>query len=381
MQGASSLAPRIAPRFTARFDNGLFSYDAERQRYHMDFNVWQENFYGDTYPRKTDYYASGKDAFVVENGQCLKNAAGDGPVIVTHGGFHGFFGWVKNASHLGQDTWQNRSCEKWQEAASNNTICLHGDMPVYVEVDSFFANYKDRTRFTFGADYNRTVEPERLQIPPPCTEPPLACGNGTVELMRFYVFHPRDQFNISGQDVADARGDADYLCTDYPWLDREKIESYALASVYEVSVVQKFAQYANCYYYSPSFCYGGDDFHIGRESADGRGNHSGQCEEDGETALWERIGIWYSLPQGGLCEDASEQIGRDCTWRIERRVKTFEMSCLADAQHGFQAQCNVTKPPFNDVTALLLKAFASEDPAEGGCPTVAGEFHETAMII
>ncbi len=63
-------------------------------------------------------------------------------------------------------------------------------------------------------------------------------------------------------------------------------------------------------------------------------------------------------------------MGLDCTWRIEQKVKTFEMSCLFDAVHNFQEKCNVTAAPFAKVTADLLKAYASEDPSQGGCISV-----------
>lgn len=337
-----------------------------------------DQWLGTQVPFHVDYHGDSNSSYNILNGQCIRDppVGSDGPALVTKGGFKNWFGWAVNATRIGHNVWENRTCEKWYHAKSNAILCMTGDIPVYMDVDYAFANFSKLMRYTFGADYVRTVAPAKLEVPARCTGPPILCGSGAVETMQFYVFHPRQYFNISGQDVADARGEAGYLCGDSLW----KAEDYELASLYEVSVLQTFGQYANCNYYNPSFCYGGDGFHVGREGGGGYGSkHAGQCDED--ALFWANYGTWYSLPPEGLCTTSSQHIGVDCSWRIERRVKTFEMSCLFDPQHGFQDKCVAARPPLSDVTSFLLEAFASEDPAQGGCPSMAGSKQSAALII
>merc|ERR1719401_1532543 len=135
------------------------------------------------------------------------------------------------------------------------TACVSGDEPVYL---------LRSTMMMYFEDFHRSVDPE-------------------------------DNYNISGQDVADAKGDAVFLCTDkMMWT----IGNYKYLSVFELSVLDTYAQYTN---FPPpgNRGFGGDGFHIGRETPVGVGQHGGQCDDDAD--LWKSLGIWYSLPQGGQC--------------------------------------------------------------------------------
>merc|ERR1712008_294697 len=104
-------------------------------------------------------------------------------------------------------------------------------------------------------------EQSQWVIPDVCDHlPPKPCGSGKIKKMSIYILHPRGKFNISGQDVANAQGDACYICSDFGMAESE---GYALATMWELSVFESYGQYANCNYYDPPLCIGGDDFYVG----------------------------------------------------------------------------------------------------------------------
>merc|ERR1712187_704156 len=234
------------------------------------------------------------------------------------------------------------------------TACVSGDEPVYL---------LRATMMMYFEDFRRSADPDRFQVPRECKEESKPCGSNAIVKKTIYVAHPEDNYNISGQDVADAKGDAVFLCTDkMMWT----IGNYKLLSAFDLSVLDMYSQYTN---FPPpgNRGFGGDGYHIGRETPIGIGQHGGQCDDDAD--LWKSLGVWYSLPQGGQCINEEEQIGVNCSWRIERRVNTITMDCLFH-QQGFLQKCDHAEAPFNDVTESLLKSLASEDIAQGGCPSL-----------
>merc|ERR1712176_125016 len=212
-------------------------------------------------------------------------------------------------------------------------------------------------------NFQISVDPSKFEVPAACQEEPKTCGSPLVEKKHIFVAHPEHNYNISGQDVADAKGDAVFLCTDkMMW----SIGDYKLLSVFELNVVGTYSQYTN---FPPpgNRGFGGDGFHVGRQSPLGIGRHGGQCDDDAD--LWAQLGTWYSLPRGGQCTSDDHQLGINCTWRIERRLNTIEMDCLFH-QQAFLEKCSKAEAPFVDVTETLLKALASPDVSHGGCPSV-----------
>jgi len=294
-------------------------------------------------------------AYTVTNSQCMHLTG-----VYAQAGFASLFSWFPLAKKAGQDVVKGKTCEKWSltlPPPKNQSLvaCLHEDEPLYIS--------QQAGTITFD-NFQRVVDPAKLQIPTACQEEPKPCGSNKIIKQTIYLAHPLDNYNISGQDVADAKGDAVFLCTDKGmWT----IGNYKLLSAFELSVVDSFSQYTN---FPPpgSKGFGGDGYHIGRSTPMEVGQHGGQCDEDAE--LWKRLGVWYSLPRGGQCISAkSHQLGVNCTWRIERRLNTIEMDCLLN-QRKMVEKCEKAKAPFDDVTELLLKALASQDVAQGGCPSV-----------
>lgn len=378
-EGPRSLGPSIAPQFSV-----LISFGSALRRSRSGPGPWQENatLYYDEVMRTfkiakesaipflgrggvlhQDNFGVQDRSLELPNGQCYNASTFFDPSIEING-FDGLFGWARGSTHIGHDVVGNRTCDVWRDVPGNRTLCIHGDEPVYIDIPTKFAGIPYIQRVSFEGPIIRQVDPAELFLPPQCDNPPEVCGEDAVEVMQIYLLHPKGQFNISDQDVADARGDVTYMCSDRLW----EVEQYKLASLYEISVLQKFGQYLNCNLYDPPYCVGPNRFYVGREAPLSMGIRASQCDD---TEGWlERVGTWYSLPAEGRCTEARRELGKDCSWRVERRVKTFELSCLFDEAHGFLQACDTTTPPFDDVVAIYLQAFASEDPRHGGCPSV-----------
>ena len=84
-----------------------------------------------------------------------------------------------------------------------------------------------------------------------------------------------------------------------------------------------------------------------------------------------QVGEWYSLPLGGHCPPGVTPDGKACTWRASR-VKTIDSHCLLG--HGFIDHCLAgdKRAPFVSAEKSYVAAFASVDPAKGGCPALPG---------
>ena len=82
------------------------------------------------------------------------------------------------------------------------------------------------------------------------------------------------------------------------------------------------------------------------------------------------VGEWFSLPEGGKCAAGTRPDGKACTWGA-RRVKTIDAQCML--KHGYVAACGKDgRAPFAAAKTIFLDAFASDDPAKGGCPALPG---------
>ena len=100
---------------------------------------------------------------------------------------------------------------------------------------------------------------------------------------------------------------------------------------------------------------------MGREAAFGLSlDANGQCTNNSAT------GSWFSLPQLGECASPFDVVGRDCTWRADKLIKTINASCLLTTQH-FLSFCDSSMPLTAAADALTV-AFASDVLADGGCP-------------
>jgi len=200
---------------------------------------------------------------------------------------------------------------------------------------------------------------------------PLVCPeptNANPIKTTMYIFHPKNEFNISGQDLGDSTGDVFFTCTDImngqsPLLDH----NYAWLTQWEVELLPQWGQYQNCNGYNPAQCIGLNGFWVGRESSNYIGSTNPVDRQCGATNPL--VGAWWSLPQGGRCGPGQHPGDGSCTWR-ERRVKTIDGKCLFSGS-AYKLACEKDgRGPFPSATVLFLEAFASEDPGQGGCPNV-----------
>jgi len=196
--------------------------------------------------------------------------------------------------------------------------------------------------------------------PPPCpaeTIPPSTS-------MTSYIFHPRENFNISAQDNGDAQGDVFFVCEDLITnSSKQQGEDYQWITQWTIEYIPRFGQYQNCNGY-PSHCLGFENFWVGHEAALGMGAPAGgQCEPN------PKVGEWYSMPVGGKCAAGVKPDGVTCTWTAAR-IKTIDSHCLFD--HGYLPSCKADgRAPFAQAAKKFMAAFASEDEAAGGCPELA----------
>jgi hypothetical protein len=388
---AKSDQPSVAPFWSANFSfdipnpaslgwhvsNGFFVYDGVKQKARMDrYGGYSEKFGEGATFQSTNYAwsqkADGGKFWEIQNGQCFSN----------RNEFYllDFFAWLAYANQNGTDTvtydGKSYTCDKWTfhyPGLGDCIACMYGDIPVYLslsELEPFKHNGKMNFYNFQRQDQSVFDKYHSFQLPQSCdSTTQQTCGTGEIKKIRVYWSHPKDNYDISGQDVADMKGDAAFLCVDE---EQWTIGDYSLLTEYEISVLDKFSQYTNypagCPPNSKSPCvhFGGDGFHVGRASVLNVGKRGGQCDDDAE--WWNKVGIWYSMPPGGQCK-TGQTLGVDCTWRLESRLKTIDFECLFNQQHMVE-MCKTTKAPFDDVTELLKKALSSEENSKGGCPAV-----------
>ncbi|CAJ1460979.1 unnamed protein product [Effrenium voratum] len=363
---------RIRDQFTAKvftesfvginsgWIDGILIYDATLERYNLRLNSVLHSF--DNFQMNYTRFAT-KDTMMERIQDACTNFSTRGA------GFSGLFQmFALHGLHLGRSQVNGTECDLYHMQvpsvfaySRNMSLCIQdgnstaGGLPLQL-----VGSDQRHPHMTFH-DFKGSVDKEQLQVPDACRHLPKPCGDGAVLEQRIYLAHPRSRYNISGQDVADARGDAVFMCFD---MSMASAGNYSLVSSYDLQILRNFSQYTN---YPPSGKgFGGDDFHVGRQVPLAIGRHSGQCEDDKH---WQnRIGQWFSLSPDGQCSPGGH-LGKDCAWRIRKRVATIELSCLYD-RHGLKDICHGAVAPFEAATMALLRALDSEDDAKGGCPRV-----------
>eukprot|EP00045_Choanoeca_perplexa_P012787 m.141676 g.141676 ORF g.141676 m.141676 type:complete len:382 (+) comp16135_c0_seq1:1088-2233(+) len=286
------------------------------------------------------------------------------------GTFYDIFGWLVGASFVGNETINDRRCQLWKLDTShtNFSVCIDAaSRPVRYRID--LDHYPNDQIYDFGLDFAAaSVVDKSLFVPAQdCLHAAPTCHDRTdnaTEALLAYIFHPENTTgDIGNQDVADELGDTVFICSDV--LDNHTdFDSYALVSLYNLTVVTNWAQYQQCNEY-PGVCLGYGGPGVGREASYGVYPNAGQCSNNTE------VGNWYSLPKQGHCQQGDTMgLAYNCTWIIEERIKTIDATCLLK-QHGMEASCRAERMvPFTATRAILRKAFESDDVTQGGCPNV-----------
>ena len=222
--------------------------------------------------------------------------------------------------------------------------------------------------FNFAADITTTIDPSIFAKlnkteafhPPTCPAPAV-----TNEIVDMYIFHPKDIYNISGQNTADAVGDTAFVCID-TLQGHTQADNYSVVSWYQVEMYPMYGQYQFCNGYAPSSCVGDEPLFVGREAAYGitLTDNAGQCSENPLT------GTWYNLPATGECMGDAIPDGVTCAWKVHKLVKTVEGSCIVDT-HSMLDVCKAEQHlPFPKSAEIFKKAFTEDDVAKGGCPAL-----------
>jgi len=199
-------------------------------------------------------------------------------------------------------------------------------------------------------------------------EAPASCRNGeahacphqkhTAEEKDVYVFHPAGDYNISGQDVADMVGEVSFICGDM-LMGGHASAAYGTVTRWTLTLWSNWGQYAMCNDVLPgqqntSWCIGGGPgFLVGHAAAWNAAPLCGQCQSNRDT------GEWYSLPQLGQCQSLSQELGQDCTWRVQARVATAMRECLFEdgsLLRACMAEAGLP-PPFHRAVATFKKVF------------------------
>merc|ERR1740121_552998 len=67
-----------------------------------------------------------------------------------------------------------------------------------------------------------------------------------------YIFHPKNEFDIAGQDLGDDKGDTVFVCLDaLTNFSSFTDHSYAWLTKWEIEMVPQYGQYQNCNGYNP----------------------------------------------------------------------------------------------------------------------------------
>lgn len=299
------------------------------------------------------------------------------------------FAWLIAARDGGEVTFEGRSLHEWSLDVGVTSMALLVDdetgSPVVMWTNSTVSPGEARWQRALFSSYQpnvtdptfwSTFKEDEFLHPPVCPTP--STGAAPVN-KTFYVFHPADNFDIAGQDVADEHGDASFVCIDaiQDYVQSKKVASYQWITQWVIELQPVFGQYQNCNGYPPK-CIGRNNLHVGHESAYNMGLGSALDRQCGSNPL---VGEWYSMPAGGQCQEGERPGDGRCTWRKVQRVKTINGTCLHNG-NAFRDLClKDRRLPFPTARQHYANAFASDEPSQGGCPPIAVPPPATASIV
>lgn len=231
----------------------------------------------------------------------------------------------------------------------------------YTQSTKFHSDFKPGVDSSIFAEFNETA----------CTNPPVCPTRAPVhtENVTMWIFHPPNNFNISGQDLGDATGDVFFMCEDLlQGQPTSQDHGYGYVTAWQIELLPRWGQYQNCNGY-PSHCLGRNDALVGREAALNLGYpQAGQCTDN------HLSGVWYSLPVGGECPPGGSPGDGSCSWRVNHRIKTIDSTCMTQGQKWLSvlkvACANDKRAPFATAEQIFMAAFEEDKNATGWCPGV-----------
>mmetsp|Transcript_8210 Transcript_8210/g.25421 ORF Transcript_8210/g.25421 Transcript_8210/m.25421 type:complete len:432 (+) Transcript_8210:43-1338(+) len=304
---------------------------------------------------------------------------GDGQVLVSNtvcrpipGEFNDWFAFLPYSRYMGETEKLGHQCAEWRllvPRSSHNSVGMDlimysytdpvlGDVPVQL-LQTF--NFSDGSSVSMQNNFHNYKPVQSFPVsffvfPPECSHDFL-CGNGAIETTNTYRFHPPKEFSLENHNTGDPAGDTAFVCAAL----LSGTHSYdQWISQFVIELNTTYGQYGLC---NGGFCISYNQWQVGRECAYGLKPFGGQCANNSD------VGNWYSFPAASHCEDDGPVGVNNCQWRVIRRVKTIDATCLES--NDFTAACRKDGGfPYTTASALFVKAFENDDPAENGCPPI-----------
>lgn len=285
------------------------------------------------------------------------------------------FSWTQDAMQNGKTkVIGGESCEIWELDAQffgndmHFSACIAADS---VPRELMQTMHSGHVRYSFSNVRLGHMNDQIFKISEACNNyPNKPCESDIISTLHVYrVFGPLEPMRLENRNAGDILGDLSFMCT------QGSSNSYRSKFItkWSVRVSNAWGQYSLCNYNGRgNVCSGvASQLHrVGRRasqlagSAGGQGDFGGQCTPNID------VGSQYSFPEEGRCSPGKEPTpGGECVWGSVKPIRTVTAKCLME-DRGLMDVCSreFGHAPFSESAKIFDDAFASEDPAKGGCP-------------
>jgi len=380
--------PRVPPQWSADMQierrlmsmmfvagTGTIHYDRPGQRRRLAYTVRNDDFTPGMLITNDDLVAALPSGMASANltwgGDLDDDSAMCMPFLGDGRSFTDMFGWTEGAVRAGSKVVRGEACDIFaaRTAHADLSVCLGADgLP-----REFYQSFRNGPVFSMATWFNlsnfRLGSPgdDAFRLSRACGEffPRPRCRGSGVETLDVYrIFGPPEPPSLDNRNAGDALGDLAFVCT------QAAGATYAgkQISAWKVNVSQAYGEYAWCNFDGrENRCKGAAEQmkSVGRRSAQlmGAGPCAGQCSSN------EDVGSQYSFPSEAKCPTGTRPTAGGCAWSEPRLLRVIEASCLMH-ERGLLEACAGERghAPFLRAAAIWEAAFASSDPALGGCP-------------
>uniref|UniRef100_A0A7S4T935 Uncharacterized protein n=1 Tax=Alexandrium monilatum TaxID=311494 RepID=A0A7S4T935_9DINO len=384
--GAAGVWPWPRPKLAERWTSSLrytgevigLSFKDGRGTFHIDRPGRRHRM---TYEVTSDYFRPGTkqvqdqlDAGLFSNMSI--GTGGDAVCTSFRGPSPDMFAWVRFARHSGHKVADGGSCDVWALNVSRlgfaASVCLAKDgvpRELVQVIGRKGSKWSGRVEMNFsdvvvGPPPSSAFEPSGACAKNYPTQP---CNDTRVATISVYrIFGSPEPMELQNRDTGDVLGDLSFVCTQGSGAAyRSKLITH-----WRVNVSLAFGQYAICNYNGiANACLGPPAMlrSVGRRSGQmqGSGPLLGQCSPNDD------VGSQFSFPAAGMCPPGVSPGLGSCSWGGAVPVRTVAARCVME-DRGLLAACarDIGRAPFTDAAKVWEAAFASEDPATGGCSEV-----------
>lgn len=341
---------------------GYIYYDRPGERYRMKY-LARTDFFKPNATQEWDQLCDSRSGVSVtvgsgSNGACL------------HFGqrYQDLFVWLPYSKHVGRKVLEGRPCDVWKLDVQMGPSVI--ELSACVDAQGLPHEYNMATSGKFSGNTTYSFSHHNVSVPGDarfgqtfaCEHyPPPPCeSQGTTTLDVYRIFGPPEPLELDSRNTGDVLGDTSFVCTQ----GSSSFYQSKLITRWSVRVDTAFGQYALCNYNGTANRCDGEINRVGRRSSQmsGGGPVMGQCSSNGD------VGSQYSFPVQAKCSYGQE-LGRDCAWGSAKPLRTIHARCLMH-ERGLLAACarEFGHAPFLESARIWEAAFASDDPANGGCP-------------